>query len=309
MCLTLRCAWSYYAYSSPQSYQPRVIYRHHIAPYQPQATYVHPMHLPPMAHPPMMAYGAPPMSFFGPPPFPPMNYAPAASYQSSYFSRPPPPPPRSPRFPLKEMFTDPLQTAFSQYPSKPNIFNKIKPYLFGGSPNPGPTGFAPEPTGFASGPTHLTGPTGYLTGPTGFPSGPQGPRSLPHHPFYPDYFPPHQFTPNRPLHNRPHHHGYMDSGPQKSCSCSLHVGDLTVYKHTDVRSSYSCDDLKDCNSFCTNLFSSEELRAQTRSDACLILGKDTSVPWFRRDAVCEPHGVKNDTKLSVDLCCKDLQPC
>ncbi|GIY57520.1 uncharacterized protein CEXT_68661 [Caerostris extrusa] len=53
------------------------------------------------------------------------------------------------------------------------------------------------------------------------------------------------------------HHSHAMMKPEKSCSCSLHVGQLTVYKHTDMRSSYSCDDVKDCNSFCTNLVITE----------------------------------------------------
>ncbi|XP_015905923.2 uncharacterized protein [Parasteatoda tepidariorum] len=291
-CLSVRCAWSYYQ-NAPQPYQPRIIYRHHIAPYQPRASYMQPV----MLRPPAMPYGGIPVAY-GPPELPfqrgaatPVSmylpqpqpqpvftsipYAPAAAHVHSFF-RQSPPPPRTPRYPLKQM-VNPFQSAFSQYPAPSTMFGKIKPFLFGNT----------------------------------------GPRSLPHHPYFPNMYPPHNFIPNRPLQNRPVSHlsfpVYQESGSsmksEKSCSCSLHVGELTVYKHTDVRSSYSCTDLKDCNSFCTNLFSSEDLRAQTRSDACLILGKDVTVPWFRRDAVCEPHGTKNDTKLSVDLCCKNLQPC
>ncbi|GFS96658.1 uncharacterized protein NPIL_595891 [Nephila pilipes] len=293
VCLSLHCAWSYYAYNTQQSYQPKLIYRHHVAPYQPRATVMQPLHIRPAPVSPYgtmaMPYGPPampfqtlaaaPMSYWSPPQpmFNHMPHAPAASHHNSYFS-PISVPPTVPRFPIKEMITTSFQGAFSSYPSKPSFLTKIKPFLFGN----------------------------------------QGPRSHPHDPYYPNYFPPHHFTPNKPFQNRPSiHHAYHPSmnhphglmNPEKSCSCSLHVGHLTVYKHTDMRSSYSCDDVKDCNSFCTNLFSSEDLRAQTRSDACLIIGKDGSYPWFRRDHVCEPHGVKNDTKLSVDLCCKNLQPC
>ncbi|XP_055948517.1 uncharacterized protein LOC129981627 [Argiope bruennichi] len=298
MCLSLQCAWSYYDYTSRQSYQPKVIYRHHVAPYQPRATAMHPVHIRPvpmspygsMAIPfgrsamPFQAMSAAPMSYWSPPQsmFNHMPYSsPAASQHSGYFSSSPLSPPSVPRFPINDMVSS-YNSHFNPHPSKPSFLTKIKPFLFGNS----------------------------------------GPRSLPHDPYYPNHFPPHQFAPNKPFQNRPsahhaypvysspvmhHSHGMMS--PEKSCSCSLHVGQLTVYKHTDMRSSYSCDDLKDCNSFCTNLFSSEDLRAQTRSDACLIIGKDVTVPWFRRDHVCEPHGVKNDTKLSVDLCCKNLQPC
>ncbi|GIX77866.1 uncharacterized protein CDAR_221771 [Caerostris darwini] len=285
----LPSTWSFYDYNSRQSYQPKVTYRHHVAPYQPRATVMQPLHIRPSPYgsmaspygPPAMPFqaAAAPASYWAPsqPMFNHMPYqSPAASQHNNYFSNAPIPQPTVPRFPIKDMF----QGAFSQYPSKPSFLNKIKPYLFGNT----------------------------------------GPRSLPHDPYYPNIFPPHQFTPNRPYHNSPpaHYPSYHQSPvmhhsammkPEKSCSCSLHVGQLTVYKHTDLRSSYSCDDVKDCNSFCTNLFSSEDLRAQTRSDACLILGKDATVPWFRRDHVCEPHGAKNDTKLSVDLCCKNLQPC
>ncbi|XP_054713134.1 uncharacterized protein LOC129222628 [Uloborus diversus] len=303
ICLLLHCTTSYYYHNGPQPFHPRVVYRHHVASYHPPApAYPGPMPVPaasqyspvPVAYapaPPQFPRGAPPSPYYAPVPPPSMfnqvPYAPAASYQHNYYSGAGHmmPPPVSPRYPFKNIFTTPLQGAYSHYP-KPSIFSKIKPYIFGNT----------------------------------------APRTLPHHPHYPNYFHPHHFTPSRPFVNRPpvaashhpfpiHHHpppnmiSPVVMKPEKSCSCSLHVGQLTVYKHTDMRSSYSCSDLKDCNSFCTNLFSSEDLRAQTRSDACLILGKDTTVPWFRRDHVCDPHGVKNDTKLSVDLCCKNLQPC
>ncbi|XP_035212819.1 extensin-like [Stegodyphus dumicola] len=299
ICLTLHCVLSYW--HGQQSHPPRVVYRHHYAPYPPNpqpAPFIGPVparppgpiqYGPPL--PPLHGGAAAPVPFFARPPPPPPHpmynhvpYAPAASHHHSLLKGPHiMPPPSSPRYPFKNVFGSPYHGAYSQQVPRPSIFAKIKPFLFGGT----------------------------------------GPRSLPHHPYYPNHYYPHHFTPNRPLQNRPvAHHGlpvhhpsthmhhpatYMK--PEKSCSCSLHVGQLTVYKHTDMRSSYSCTDLKDCNSFCTNLFSSEDLRAQTRSDACLILGKDTTVPWFRRDHACEPHGAKNDTKLSVDLCCKNLQPC
>lgn len=182
-----------------------------------------------------------PVPYFAPPPMPPPHphhhhYAPAASHQQSYYSSshgiPPPPLHVVPRRPFKSMFhSGAPYGAYSHVAPKSTIFQKIKPYIFGG----------------------------------------QGPRSLPHHPYYPNSYHPHQFTPNRPFLNRPsahhafpvhappppgmNHHSPVVMSPHKSCSCSLHVGQLTVYKHTDMRSSYSCHDLKDCNSFCTNLVS------------------------------------------------------
>lgn len=185
--------------------------------------------------------------YFAPPPMPPPHphphphhhphhhhYVPSASHQQSFYSSlhgapPPPPPPPSARRPFKNIFhSGGPYGAYSHHVPKASIFTKIKPYIFGGT----------------------------------------GPRSYPHHPYYPNHYHPHQFTPNRPFINRPSahhafsvhappppgmHHSSVVMNPHKSCSCSLHVGQLTVYKHTDMRSSYSCSDLKDCNSFCTNL--------------------------------------------------------
>lgn len=308
ICLSLKCVWSYYYQNNPQPFPSNAVYRHQYpsfpTPYMPAPSAPFPMPFNPAPAPfheggaPMASYpgpfnpqavqfhggGAPPMHFPPNPNQPGYNqvpYAPAPTHQHNYFSRPQSPPPPRMRIPFSNPFAGTFQAAFSHNVPRHTIFSKIKPFLLGST----------------------------------------APRSLPHHPYYPNHYHPHQFTPNRPLQNRPsaHHHYPVHHQPpghmmqhmkqEHSCSCSLHVGHLTVYKHTDMRSSYSCHDLKDCNSFCTNLFSSEDLRAQTRSDACLIIGKDTTVPWFRRDQVCAPHGTKNDTKLSVDLCCKNLQPC
>lgn len=235
---------------------PRVVYRH-VTPYQPQMHYAPSPPVPAYPVPTTLQYSiapAPPpplhmgaarhVPYFAPPPIPPphphhFHYAPAASHQHSYYSPshgiPPPPPPPLPavhRRPFKSMFhSGAPYGAYSQVVPKSTIFQKIKPYIFGG----------------------------------------QGQRSLPHHPYYPNSYHPHQFSPNRPFINRPsahhafpvhappppsmNHHSPVVMSPHKSCSCSLHVGQLTVYKHTDMRSSYSCHDLKDCNSFCTNLVS------------------------------------------------------
>lgn len=230
-------AWSYYG---PPSYGPqpytRIIYRHHV-PFHPQMAYMSPVPAPvPFAPTIPFAPPAAPVQYVGarhvapyyasPSLAHPMSapFVPAASHQQSYYSRPHMmPAPTSPRYPFKTMAINPFG-AYSQPAPKESIFTKIKPYIFGGT----------------------------------------GPRSHPHHPHYPNLFPPHQFTPNRPYLNRPAvHHGYPVFSahhggmhhPQKSCSCSLHVGQLTVYKHTDLRSSYSCHDIKDCNNFCTNLVS------------------------------------------------------
>lgn len=245
---------SYYGHQPPY---PRVVYRH-VTPYQSQVPYMPSPMIPVVPVVQTVHYAAPPpppihmgaarhVTYFAPPPMPPPHmhhhhphphhhhhpYVPAASQPQSYYSPygappPAPSPQTSPKRPFKHMFTNggPF-AAYSHHVPKASIFTKIKPYIFGG----------------------------------------QGQRSLPHHPYYPNVYHPHQFTPNRPYQNSPSaHHAYpvhapppahspFVMNPQKSCSCSLHVGQLTVYKHTDMRSSYSCTDLKDCNSFCTNLVS------------------------------------------------------